>query len=133
MTGAPAADLRPVLRKLVARAELTEQEVSATLDAILGGSVPESAIASFLVALAMKGETPAEIRSILQSVRRHATRIAPNVAGPLIDTCGTGGDSIRTFNVSTAAAIVASAAGAKVAKHGNRSVSGLCGSADFLE
>lgn len=133
MTNVPAADLRPVLRKLVARAELTEQEVSATLDAILGGSASECAIASFLVALAMKGETPAEIRSILQSIKSHATRIAPNVAGPLIDTCGTGGDSIRTFNVSTAAAVVASAAGVKVAKHGNRSVSGLCGSADFLE
>jgi anthranilate phosphoribosyltransferase len=133
MTTSAPADLRPVLRKLVARAELSEQEVSATLDAILGGMASESAIASFLVALAMKGETPAEIRAILQSVRRHATRITPKVAGPLIDTCGTGGDSIRTFNVSTAAAVVAAAAGAKVAKHGNRSVSGVCGSADFLE
>ena len=132
MTSAPA-DLRPVLRKLVARAELTEQEVSATLNAILAGSASETAIASFLVALVMKGETPVELRTILQSVLRHATRMTPKVAGPLIDTCGTGGDSIRTFNVSTAAAIVASAAGAKVAKHGNRSVSGVCGSADFLE
>ena len=65
MTGAPAPDLRPVLRKLVARAELTEREVSATLDAILVGSASESVIASFLVALAMKGESPAEIRAIL--------------------------------------------------------------------
>lgn len=132
MMGAPA-DLRPAIRKLVARADLTEQEMTGALDAILGGSVPDAAIASFLVALAMKGETPAELRAILQSVRRHATRITPQVSGPLIDTCGTGGDSIRTFNISTAAAIVAAAAGAKVAKHGNRSVSGVCGSADFLE
>lgn len=132
MTGAPA-DLRPVIRKLVVRADLTEQEMTNALDAILGGGVPEAAIASFLVALAMKGETPAELRAVLQSVRKHATRITPQVDGPLIDTCGTGGDSIRTFNVSTAAAIIAAAAGAKVAKHGNRSVSGVCGSADFLE
>ncbi len=127
------ADLRPVIRKLVARTDLTEQEMGQTLDLILSGSVPEAAVASFLVALTMKGETALEIRSILQSIRRHATRITPAVSGPLIDTCGTGGDSIRTFNVSTAAAIVAAAAGAKVAKHGNRSVSGVCGSADFLE
>lgn len=132
MSGQPA-DLRPVIRKLVARADLTEVEVADALDAILGGGAPESAVSAFLVALAMKGETPSEIRAVLQSIRNHATRITPAVSGPLIDTCGTGGDSIRTFNVSTAAAIVAAAAGAKVAKHGNRSVSGVCGSADFLE
>ncbi len=132
MTG-PQADLRPVIRRLVARSDLSETEVSNALDVILGGQAPESAIAAFLVALAMKGETPAEIKSILQSVRSHSTRITPRVSGPLVDTCGTGGDSIRTFNVSTAAAVIAAAGGAKVAKHGNRSVSGLCGSADFLE
>jgi len=127
------ADLRPVIRKLAARTNLTESEVAKTLDAILGGTAPDAAIAAFLVALAMKGETAGEIRSILLALRRHATRITPDVKGPLIDTCGTGGDSIRSFNISTAAAIVACAAGAKVAKHGNRSVSGVCGSADFLE
>lgn len=127
------ADLRPMIRKLAARTNLTEGEVSKTLDAILGGTVPDAAIAAFLVALAMKGETAGELRSILLALRRHATRITPDVKGPLIDTCGTGGDSIRSFNISTAAAIVACAAGAKVAKHGNRSVSGVCGSADFLE
>lgn len=132
MSGAPA-DLRPAIRKLVARVDLSEQEVFFALDAILDGQASEASIASFLVALTMKGEKPDEIRAILQSVRGHATRMTPNVGGTLIDTCGTGGDSIRTFNVSTAAAIVAAAAGAKVAKHGNRSVSGVCGSADFLE
>jgi anthranilate phosphoribosyltransferase len=127
------SDLRPVIRRLVARSDLSEREVAGALDAILGGEASESAIAAFLVALAMKGETPAEIKSILKSVRDHSTRITPRVSGPLVDTCGTGGDSIRTFNVSTAAAVIAAAGGAKVAKHGNRSVSGLCGSADFLE
>ncbi|HVX02083.1 MAG TPA: anthranilate phosphoribosyltransferase [Nitrososphaera sp.] len=130
-----AADLRPVIRKLVARVDLSEAEMAGAFDSILSGEASEASIASFLVALTMKGETPAELRAILQSVRRRATRITPAVGGglPLIDTCGTGGDSIRTFNVSTAAAVVAAAAGAKVAKHGNRSVSGVCGSADFLE
>jgi anthranilate phosphoribosyltransferase len=81
----------------------------------------------------MKGETADELRSILLSLKKHATKITPRVSGPLIDTCGTGGDSIKSFNISTAAAIVASAACAKVAKHGNRSMSGVCGSADFFE
>jgi anthranilate phosphoribosyltransferase len=127
------ADLRPVIRKLVAKAELSEAEMAGALDSILKGEASEASIAAFLIALAIKGETPAELRAILQSIRRHATKITPVVDGPLIDTCGTGGDSIRTFNVSTAAAVVAAAAGAKVAKHGNRSMSGVCGSADFLE
>jgi anthranilate phosphoribosyltransferase len=126
-------DLRPVIRKLVAGTNLLDSEISKTLDAILGGTVSDAAIAAFLVALAMKGESAGEVRSILLALRKHATRITPDVKGPLIDTCGTGGDSIRSFNISTAAAIVACAAGAKVAKHGNRSVSGVCGSADFLE
>lgn len=127
------SDLRPAIRKLTARANLSDREITQALDGIFAGTVADAAIAAFLVALSMKGETPEELRSILLSLRKHATRITPNVQGPLIDTCGTGGDSIRSFNISTAAAIVASAAGAKVAKHGNRSVSGVCGSADFLE
>jgi anthranilate phosphoribosyltransferase len=127
------SDLRHAIKKLVARTNLSDKEVSLALDAILSGSIPDSAISAFLVAFAMKGETAEELGSVLLSLRNHATTITPNVKGPLIDTCGTGGDSIRSFNISTAAAIVASAAGAKVAKHGNRSVSGLCGSADFFE
>jgi anthranilate phosphoribosyltransferase len=126
-------DLRPAIRKLVARTNLSDKEISLALDAILAGNMSDSTIAAFLVALAMKGETAGELKSILLSLRRHAIRITPDVQGPLIDTCGTGGDSIRSFNISTAAAVVAAAAGAKVAKHGNRSVSGVCGSADFLE
>lgn len=126
-------DLRPAIRKLVARTNLSDKEVSLALDAILDGSMSDAAISAFLVAFAMKGETAEELGSVLHSLRNHATTITPNVQGPLIDTCGTGGDSIRSFNISTAAAIVVSAAGAKVAKHGNRSVSGLCGSADFFE
>jgi anthranilate phosphoribosyltransferase len=128
-----SADLRPAIRKLAARTNLSNVEISQALDAILDGSVSDSAIAAFLVALAMKGESAGEMMSILNSIKRHATTITPNVQGPLVDTCGTGGDSIRSFNISTAAAVVASAAGAQVAKHGNRSVLGVCGSADFLD
>ena len=127
------SDLRPVITKLVARTNLSDGEISQTLDAILDGTVPDTSIAAFLVALATKGETAEELKSILLSLRKHSTKITPKIQGTLIDTCGTGGDSIRSFNISTAAAIVASAGGARVAKHGNRSVSGVCGSADFLE
>jgi anthranilate phosphoribosyltransferase len=126
-------DLRPAIRKLFARTNLSDKEIYLALDAILSGGMSDATIAAFLVALAMKGERAEELKSILLSLRKHATRITPDVQGPLIDTCGTGGDSIRSFNISTAAAVVAAAAGAKVAKHGNRSVSGVCGSADFLE
>jgi len=128
-----STDLRPELRKLVAKTDLSDEEITHALDAMLAAAVPDTAVAAFLVALAMKGETPNELRSILISLRNHATKITPQVNGPLIDTCGTGGDSKKSFNISTAAAIVASAASAKVAKHGNRSASSLCGSADFLE
>ena len=128
-----STDLRPELKKLVAKTDLSAAETTRAVDAILAAVVPDTAVAAFLVALAMKGETANELASILSSLRTHATKITPQVKGPLIDTCGTGGDSKRSFNISTAAAIVASAGSANVAKHGNRSASSLCGSADFLE
>jgi anthranilate phosphoribosyltransferase len=128
-----ASDLRPSIRKLVARADLSDSDVNSAFDAILSGSANDAAISAFLVALSMKGVTGEELKMMLAATLRHARRITPRVNGRLIDTCGTGGDSIHSFNISTAAAVVASAAGAKVAKHGNRSMSGICGSADFLE
>ena len=126
-------DIRPIIRKLVSRSVLSEEEICQTLNAILEGNISEAAIASFLTALSMRGETSEEICATIQTIKRYALRISPRIKGPLIDTCGTGGDAINSFNISTAAAIVASAAGIKVAKHGNRSVSGFCGSADFLD
>jgi anthranilate phosphoribosyltransferase len=90
------SDLRPAIRKLAARTNLSDKEISLALDAILSGGMSDATIAAFLVALAMKGETAEELKSILLSLRRHATRITPDVQGPLIDTCGTGGDSIRS-------------------------------------
>jgi anthranilate phosphoribosyltransferase len=127
------SDLRPIIHKLVSKTNLSKDEVCQTVNLILEGKASEASIASFLVALAMKGETSEEIRLIVQTTKEHAIRITPKVKGVLIDTCGTGGDRIKSFNISTAAALVACAAGGKVAKHGNRSFSGFCGSADFLE
>jgi anthranilate phosphoribosyltransferase len=126
-------DIRPILLKLVSRSALSEEEVHRTVNSILEGKLSEAAIASFLVAMSMKGETSEEIRAILQTIKRHAIKISPKITGALVDTCGTGGDAIKSFNISTAAAIVASSAGVRIAKHGNRSVSGFCGSADFLD
>jgi anthranilate phosphoribosyltransferase len=126
-------DLHAVIRKLVSRTNLSQDEITQTINLILQGEASEAYIASFLVALSMKGESTDEIRIILQTVKKHAIRITPRVNGCLIDNCGTGGDIINSFNISTASAIIASSAGTKIAKHGNRSVSGLCGSADFME
>ena len=126
-------DIRPILLKLVSRSALSEEEVHQTVNSILEGKLSEAAIASFLVAMSMKGETSEEIGAILQTIKRHAIKISPKITGSLVDTCGTGGDAIKSFNISTAAAIVASSAGMRIAKHGNRSVSGFCGSADFLD
>jgi anthranilate phosphoribosyltransferase len=110
-------------------AELTE----AAIDAILSGEATEAQIAALLTGLRMKGETSAEIAAAARVMRRRCVRISPQVQGPLIDTCGTGGDGLDTFNISTAAAIVVAASGVSVAKHGNRAASSKAGSADVLE
>lgn len=127
------SDLRNIIRKLVTKTNLSETEARYSMDQILRGRASEAAIASFLISLRMKGETPEELSAILQSIKSKAITITPKVSGSLVDTCGTGGDAIGSFNISTAAAIIACASGCKVAKHGNRSSSGMCGSADFLE
>lgn len=126
-------DLSRIIQKLVSRKELFDDEITYTMNLILQGNVSDASIASFLVALRMKEETAHELGVIVQTIRDHAIKITPKVNGFLIDTCGTGGGQINTFNISTASAIIASSAGAKVAKHGNRSASGICGSADFME
>jgi anthranilate phosphoribosyltransferase len=133
LTSSHITDLGSVIPKLVSRTDLSESEICQSINLILEGKASEASIAAFLVALAMKGETAQEIRIILQTVKKYAIKITPKITGALIDTCGTGGDIIKSFNISTAAAVVACAAGIKVAKHGNRSFSGFCGSADFLE
>ncbi|MBC7247700.1 MAG: anthranilate phosphoribosyltransferase [Actinobacteria bacterium] len=111
---------------------LDREESRALMLHIMRGEASDAQIASLLTALKMRGETPEEIAGFAQGMRESAVRIKP-AAAPLVDTCGTGGDGQRTFNVSTAAAFIVAGAGVPVAKHGNRGVSSPCGSADVLE
>jgi anthranilate phosphoribosyltransferase len=121
-----------LLEKLQRRQDLTTGEAASAMDAIMEGQVPSSQIAALLIALAMKGERPTEVVGFAQTMRARATRLSREYA-PVFDTCGTGGDRAHTFNVSTVAALVLAACGVRVAKHGNRSVSSRCGSADLFE
>ena len=131
------------LRALIDRRDLTRIEAAAAMDAIMSGAATHAQIAAFLTALRMKGETVEELIGFAQVMRQKAVRVRTRgeevaaLAGTdremLIDTCGTGGDASGTFNVSTATAFVVAGAGLRVAKHGNRSVSSLCGSADVVE
>ncbi|MFS8664221.1 MAG: anthranilate phosphoribosyltransferase, partial [Limnochordales bacterium] len=123
---------RDILRLLVEGHDLSEEQAAAAMDAVMRGAATPAQVAGFLVALRMKGETVAEITGCARAMRAHAVQIRPR-RGPLVDIVGTGGDGSNTFNISTAAALVAAAAGAVVAKHGNRAVSSRCGSADVLE
>lgn len=121
------------IKAVVAGRDLSPSDVEDAMDAILSGEATPAQIAAFVVALRMKGESSDEIAAAARSLRKHCQSIHPNVDGPLLDTCGTGGDGLHTFNISTASAIVAAACGVAVAKHGNRAVSSKAGSADVLE
>jgi len=128
--------LRPYLKRLLeARERLSRPEAAALLREILDNRPADIELAALLGALAARGETPDEIAGFVDTLRFAATPIPLHSAeqAALVDTCGTGGDASGTFNISTAAALVAAAAGATVAKHGNRAVTSLCGSADVLE
>ena len=124
--------IREALHKLVEHKELTREEAHAAMSEIMSGNASETLIGSFLTALRAKGETVAEIAGCAQAMREKAIRIETK-REDVIDTCGTGGDTSGTFNISTAAALVAAAAGVAVAKHGNRAISSRCGSADVLK
>lgn len=119
------------IAKLVRSESLSEAEASAAFEEIMRGDATPIQIAGFVVALRIKGETVEELTGFARAARAMATPIS--VDGDLLDTCGTGGDGLATFNISTLSAIVAAAAGARVAKHGNRAASSMCGSADVLE
>src|SRR5438477_12057512 len=131
------------VRALVDRRDLTRIEAAAAMEAIMSGAATNAQIAAFLTALRMKGETVEELIGFAQVMRQKAVKVRAHGADVvaqtgtdremLIDTCGTGGDASGTFNVSTATAFVVAGAGLRVAKHGNRSVSSLCGSADVVE
>jgi len=121
-----------VLNKLVAREDLTRVEAATVMRALMNGEATPAQTGALLIALRMKGETVEEVTGFAETMRAFAVRVSPQRT-PLLDTCGTGGSRFRVFNVSTAAAFVLVAAGAGVAKHGNRAVTGVCGSADVLE
>jgi anthranilate phosphoribosyltransferase len=129
----PNVEFQSFIRKLISRKELTGEEIETSVDLISRGQVSVASIVAFLVALTMKKETANEIHCLIKSVRKRSIRLTPKNKSPIVDICGTGGDLIKTPNISTAAALVASGSGVCVAKHGNKSMSGLCGSADFLE
>jgi anthranilate phosphoribosyltransferase len=124
--------MQELLKKVIAGEHLTTAEAARAMDLIMDGTATQSQIAGLLVSLKLKGERAHEVVGFVESMRRHAIRVAVNDVHA-VDGCGTGGDGAHTFNVSTAACLVAAAAGVSVAKHGNRAVSSKCGSADLLE
>ncbi len=112
---------------------LSGHDAREAMEYIASGRATDAQVGAFLAALRVRGESAEEIATFGRVLQQHAHSIRPQVAGTLVDTCGTGGDGCRTFNISTAAAIVAAGAGVPIVKHGNRSVSSSCGSADVLE
>jgi anthranilate phosphoribosyltransferase len=121
-----------LLERLRRHEDLSVEQASAAMAAIMRGDAAPAQIAGLLIGLAMKGERPAELVGLATTMREHAVPL-PGARGPVFDTCGTGGDRSGSFNISTASALVVAACGVRVAKHGNRSVSSHCGSADVLQ
>src|SRR3954468_9662452 len=121
-----------LLEKVVRHEDLTENEAAEAMREVMQGRANPAALGALLSALVMKGERPAEIVGFDRAMGGHAVELSAP-AGDVFDTCGTGGDRSGTFNISSAAAIVIAACGVRVAKHGNRSVSSQCGSADVFE
>lgn len=123
--------IREAIQALVAGRSLTIEEAASVMEEIMVGEATPAQIAAFITALRLKGETVDEIVGLAKTMRAKAMRVI--TSEPVVDTCGTGGDGLSTFNISTVAAFVAAGAGLKVAKHGNRAMSSHCGSADVLE
>lgn len=123
--------IRDQIVQLARGSDLSEEQAAAAMEEIMTGVATPAQIGAFLTALHLKGETDEEIAGLARVMQDKATPVVFD--GRLLDTCGTGGDSSGTFNISTTAALVAAGAGATVAKHGNRAMSGICGSADLLE
>ncbi len=125
--------MKEFIQKLVEGKDLTAEESGRAMGIIMSGKATDAQIGSFLTALKMKGETPEEIATFARIMRKFAETINPRVDGTLVDVCGTGGDMLKTFNISTTSMFVISAAGIPIAKHGNRAITSNCGSADVLE
>ncbi|MHB1528529.1 MAG: anthranilate phosphoribosyltransferase [Acidiferrobacteraceae bacterium] len=126
-------ELASAIEAMIERRNLSGEEMRVVMGRIMGGEATPAQIGGFLIGLCMKGETIEEITAAAEVMRELATPVHVSDDAHLVDTCGTGGDGARTLNISTAASFVAAAAGARVAKHGNRSVSSRSGSADVLE
>jgi len=123
---------RENLKKIIARKDLSETEMAQMIADIFSGDITDAQVGAFMAALATKGETFEELAGAASAMRKKARRIQTS-AKTVVDTCGTGGDGAKTFNISTTSAFVVAGCGITVAKHGNRSVSSQCGSADLLE
>jgi anthranilate synthase/phosphoribosyltransferase len=132
-SGGKVMSIQEAIAKLMQRQDLTAVEAEAAMTQIMHGEATPAQIGAFLTALRMKGESVSEITGCAAAMRRSAVAVRPQRREMLVDTCGTGGDGAGTFNVSTTAAFVVAGAGQPVAKHGNRSISSKCGSADVLE
>ena len=125
--------VRAAIRKVAEGRGLSDSEAEDSMKDIMSGNATPAQVGAFLTALRIKGETIPEIAAFAKVMRQFASRIKPEVDDALVDTCGTGGDRISTFNISTGAMFVAAGADVRIAKHGNRSVTSKCGSADVLE
>lgn len=133
MTTSPPALVRTVIKRLVAGESIPATELTAAFDLVMSGAATPVQIAALLVGLRVKGETPAEVAAVARALRNAMVVLYDSDPDSLVDTCGTGGGAITTFNISTAAALLAAGAGIRIAKHGNRSFTSQCGSADVLE
>jgi anthranilate phosphoribosyltransferase len=127
-------EIKDAIRTIVEGGVLNADEATSAMNQIMSGAVTPAQVGALVTALRMRGETVDEITGFAAAMRQHALKVEIDLdAGPVVDTCGTGGDASGTFNISTTAAFVIAGAGVKVAKHGNRSVTSKCGSADLLE
>jgi len=124
--------IKDAIGQVVDRKDLTQEEAASAMTEIMDGEATPAQIACFITALRMKGETVDEITGFARVMREKSLKVKTS-RSPLVDTCGTGGDGLKTFNISTVAAFVVAGGGVAVAKHGNRAASGTCGSADVLE
>jgi anthranilate phosphoribosyltransferase len=125
--------LQVAIRKLAAGESLSADEARGAFELVMAGEATPVQVSALLIGLRVKGETAAEVAGVVQAMRAAMVRLPAEGPDELVDTCGTGGGAVQTFNVSTAAALLAAGAGQRIAKHGNRSFTSLCGSADVLE
>ena len=134
MSTSPAGTaLQGAIRKLAAGEDLGGDEVRAAFELVMAGEASPVQVSALLIALRVKGETATEVAGVVQALRAAMVRLPAQDPEMLVDTCGTGGGTIQTFNISTAAALLAAGSGVRIAKHGNRSFTSQCGSADVLE